>query len=193
VYSLAIVARSIPALGRTAREKWYHHYKITDVESQEWVIEGLEFIAVELPKFRPETWSQTDKRMAVLWLRFLKEVSGSDGVADELLQEKEIKQAISICEVGAYTREELAYYDKYLDAAMWEASRGTLECDLAAAREALAEKEDVIAEQSSVIAEQGSALAEKENALAEKEGVIAEQSAEMKKLLERIAQLERKP
>jgi uncharacterized coiled-coil protein SlyX len=152
--------------------------------------------------------------MAVLWLRFLKEVSGSDGVSDELLEDKEIKQAISICEVGAYTREELAYYDKYLDAARWEASRGTLECNLAAAREALAEKEgviaeqgsviaeqgsalaekeSVIAEQSSVIAEQGSALAEKESALAEKEGVIAEQSAEVKKLLKRIAQLERKP
>ncbi|MDR0688103.1 MAG: hypothetical protein LBF55_05375, partial [Prevotellaceae bacterium] len=65
-----------------------------------------------------------------------------------------------------------AYYDKYLDAARWEASRGTLECDLAAAREALAEKEGVIAEQSSA---------------------LAEQSAEMKKLLKRIAQLERKP
>ncbi|MDR0687547.1 MAG: hypothetical protein LBF55_02540, partial [Prevotellaceae bacterium] len=143
------------------------------------------------------------------------------GVSDELLEDKEIKQALSICEVGAYTREELAYYDKYLDAAMWEASRGTLECNLAAAREALAEKEGVIAEQNSalaekenalaeqegviaekesVIAEKDSGIAEKESALAEKESVIAEQgsiiaeqSAEMKNLLERIAQLERKP
>jgi uncharacterized coiled-coil protein SlyX len=51
---------------------------------------------------------------------------------------------------------------------------------------ALAEKEGVIAEQGSVIAEQSSVIAEQGKA-------FAEQGAEVKKLLERIAQLERKP
>jgi predicted transposase/invertase (TIGR01784 family) len=163
VYSLAIVNSELPKLPSEEKTKWYHHYKIAEMGNPERVIEGLEFVIVELPKFKPATWSQTDKRMAVLWLRFLKELEASETVAEELLQEEEIKEAISICEVGAFTKEELAYYDECLVIAMWDATYGELE---------------------ETIAEQSNALAEKENALAEKD-------AEMAKLREIIAQLKR--
>ncbi|MDR2776029.1 MAG: hypothetical protein LBC19_15105, partial [Tannerella sp.] len=67
-----------------------------------------------LPKFRVETW--TDRRMAVLWLRFLREVEErKTDVAEELKADVDIRQAIELCEVGAYTDAELAAYDAYWD------------------------------------------------------------------------------
>ena len=37
------------------------------------MIEGLEFVLVELEKFQPATW--TERKLVALWLRFLKEVN----------------------------------------------------------------------------------------------------------------------
>ncbi|MDR1416902.1 MAG: Rpn family recombination-promoting nuclease/putative transposase, partial [Prevotellaceae bacterium] len=178
VYSLAIVNSELRKLGDDAQEKWYHHYKIADIDNPERVIEGLEFVIVELPKFKPETWSQTDKRMAVLWLRFLQEIGVSEAAPDELMKTKEIEQAVSICEVGAFTKEELAYYDEYWVKAVWEAS-----CD---------HLEEQVVEKDKIIAEKDQALAEKDLALAAERKALAEKNVEMAKLLERIAQLEKK-
>jgi predicted transposase/invertase (TIGR01784 family) len=95
-------------------EEFYHHYQIINCENSEEVIEGLEFVFVELPKFRPEKWA--DRRMAVLWLRFLREMEDQcTGVAGDLLADKQIRQAVDICEEGAFTTAELAAYDKYWD------------------------------------------------------------------------------
>ncbi|MDR2087212.1 MAG: Rpn family recombination-promoting nuclease/putative transposase, partial [Dysgonamonadaceae bacterium] len=78
------------------------------------VIEGLEFVLVELPKFKPEEW--TDRRMAVLWLRFLKEVEERrNDVSEDLKANADISRALEMCEVGAFTEAELAAYDKYWD------------------------------------------------------------------------------
>jgi predicted transposase/invertase (TIGR01784 family) len=159
VYTLAIVNAELPRQPAEEQDRWLHHYKISDVRCPDRVIEGLEFVVVELPKFKRETWSQTDKRMAVLWLRFLKEIRYCETVPDELLQEEAIKQAISICEVGAFTREELDYYDKYLDYAMWEASWEELE-------NTVARQDKIISEKDATLAEQAAALAEKDAALA---------------------------
>jgi hypothetical protein len=41
-------------------------------ENIEEVIDGLEFVLVELEKFKPSKW--VDRKMAVLWLRFLSEM-----------------------------------------------------------------------------------------------------------------------
>jgi hypothetical protein len=55
------------------------------------------------------------KRMAVLWLRFLKE-TGFDGNLDrELIEDDTIRMAAEIYEIGAFTRAELKVYDAYWD------------------------------------------------------------------------------
>jgi predicted transposase/invertase (TIGR01784 family) len=54
--------------------EYYHHYTTINRKNTEEVIKGLEYVLVELPKFKPV--SITDKKMTVLWLRFLKEIKG---------------------------------------------------------------------------------------------------------------------
>jgi hypothetical protein len=109
-----------------------------------------------------------------------------------LLQEKDIEQAISICEEGAYTRDELAYYDEYRINIMWESTLGDVEGQLAAEREALAEKNKILAEKDKLLAEKDKALAEKDKTIAERDEALAGKDVKIAKLLERISQMEQK-
>jgi predicted transposase/invertase (TIGR01784 family) len=78
------------------------------------VIKGLEFVLVELPKFRAEQWA--DRREAALWLRFLNEVEEHKStVPEELKEDACIRQALDMCEEGAFSETELAAYEKYWD------------------------------------------------------------------------------
>jgi flagellar biosynthesis/type III secretory pathway protein FliH len=55
--------------------------------------------------------------MAVLWLRFLKEVHEQNAqVSEELMENKDIRKAMDVCEKGGFTPKELALYEKYQDA-----------------------------------------------------------------------------
>ena len=96
-------------------EDFYHYYRLVHEEHTEKVIDGLHLVFVELPKFKSHTISE--KKMQVLWLRFLTEI-GEDTkeVPEELIENAEVKQAIEIVEESAYTDEELAQYDKFWDA-----------------------------------------------------------------------------
>ncbi|MDR1370263.1 MAG: Rpn family recombination-promoting nuclease/putative transposase [Dysgonamonadaceae bacterium] len=110
VYALAILNKSFDH--KTA--EFYHRYQIANRENTDEVIEGLELIMVELPKFRTEKWS--DRRMAVLWLRFLKEMDhGLEYVPEDFLADETIREAADICEKGGFTEAELAIYDKNWD------------------------------------------------------------------------------
>jgi predicted transposase YdaD len=54
--------------------------------------------------------------MAVLWLRFLREIEDQMQEAPaDLLESEEIKEALSLCEQGAFSTEELEVYDQYWD------------------------------------------------------------------------------
>ena len=108
VYSLAILNENFDH----KTEQFYHHYSIVNRENTDEVMEGLEFVLVELNKFKPETWSE--RRMAVLWLRFLKEV-GEDmfTLPAELKEDELINKAAELCEEGAFTQEELDIYEAY--------------------------------------------------------------------------------
>jgi predicted transposase/invertase (TIGR01784 family) len=109
VYALAILNETF-----NNKTEFYHHYCIVDKQDADEIIAGLDFVMVELPKFKPEKWA--DRRMAVLWLRFLKEVTESLRVVpDELKENAEIRQALDMCEEGAFSDPELAAYDKYWD------------------------------------------------------------------------------
>ncbi|MDR0995026.1 MAG: Rpn family recombination-promoting nuclease/putative transposase [Tannerella sp.] len=94
-------------------EAFYHDYKIVNIANTEKQIKGLEFVFVELPKFKPKNISE--KRMAVLWLRFLTEISNSETVAPELLAEPLICEAVKKLEIGSYSIRELEIYDRVWD------------------------------------------------------------------------------
>ncbi len=114
VYSLSIVNDN--AFSGTEH---YHLFQMAEQGNPERVIEGIEMVFVELPKFVPQ--SPTIGRMHRLWLRFLTEINEkTQDAPQELLDDPEISKAISIVERGAYSDEQLATYDKYRDMAATE-------------------------------------------------------------------------
>ena len=91
-----------------------HNYHVVYDKDTHKVIEDLHFTFIELPKFTPH--SITDKRMMVLWLRFLTEINEeTKEVPADLLDEPEIGQAIKELEVFDFTEVELRVYDKFWD------------------------------------------------------------------------------
>ena len=114
VYSLSIVNDNA-----FSGNEHYHLFQMAEQGNPERVIEGIEMVFVELPKFKPQ--SPTIGRMHRLWLRFLTEINEkTQDAPQELLDDPEISKAISIVERGAYSDEQLATYDKYRDMAATE-------------------------------------------------------------------------
>lgn len=110
VYSLSLVNQVFePGL-----EGYYHCYRMVHIEHTERVIEGLQLIFVELPKFTLQTYSE--KKMHILWLRFLTEINEKTlKVPEELLANPEIKKAVTVLEESAFTPEQLWRYEKFWD------------------------------------------------------------------------------
>ena len=95
-------------------EGYYHHYQLVHREKSDEVIDGLQLVFIELPKFQPQTFSE--KKMQVLWLRFLTEINEKTQEAPaELLENPEVNEALKILEVAAYTPAEMRAYDKFWD------------------------------------------------------------------------------
>lgn len=95
-------------------EEYYHYYRMVHVEHSDHVIDGLQLIFVELPKFTPHTYSE--KKMHVLWLRYLTEINEKTReVPEELLEAPEIKKAVTILEESAFTPAQLLGYEKFWD------------------------------------------------------------------------------
>jgi predicted transposase/invertase (TIGR01784 family) len=110
VYALSFVNKTFEK-SPEMRNEYYHHYKIVNIKNTEKRIEGWEFVFVELPKFKPQ--NRAEKRLHDLWLRFLTEVDESMGeVPEELLDNELTREALHYMEVAAYTKEQLAAYDK---------------------------------------------------------------------------------
>lgn len=96
----------------SAPDEFYHDYAIVNVEHSDRIIEGLRFVYVELPKFKPKTIAE--KKMAVLWLRFLTEINLSTETAPAELLENELTcKALSIVERSAMSEAQLNTYEKY--------------------------------------------------------------------------------
>lgn len=109
VYSLNLVNDTY-----TKGDKWYHDYRIVSVEETDEVIDGLRFVFIELPKFRPDSFGH--KRMQVLWLRYLTEINAKTRkVPDELMAVPEIHRAVDALEESAFTDQQLLVYDKFWD------------------------------------------------------------------------------
>lgn len=93
---------------------YYHYYKMVHVEHSDKVINGLQLVFVELPKFRPHTLAE--KKMQVLWLRYLTEINGTTReIPEELLKNPEIKKAVTVLEESAFTEAQLLGYEKFWD------------------------------------------------------------------------------
>lgn len=109
VYSLNLVNGTF-----SQSTTYYHDYRIVEVAETREVIEGLRFIFVELPKFRARNYGE--KRMQVLWLRYLTEINEKTReVAPELLADPAIQKALSQVEESAFTEAQLRGYDRYWD------------------------------------------------------------------------------
>ena len=91
--------------------EFIHNYNMVHEEHSDKVIEGLHLTFVELPKFTPHTL--LEKKMAVLWLKFLTEINEDTTKApQDLLDNPEIKKALEEVEESAYTDAELDLYDR---------------------------------------------------------------------------------
>ena len=95
-------------------DEFIHNYRIVHDKDSNKVIKGLHFTFIELPKFTPH--SVSDKRMMVLWLRFLTEINANTKeVPDDLLNDPEIGDAVKDLKVSGFTDAELRAYDKFWD------------------------------------------------------------------------------
>ena len=111
VYTLSLVNDiAFPELP----DDFYHCYMMTHSKYREYTIDDIEMIFIELPKFKPDT--MLDKKMAVLWLRFLTEINEHTKEVDkELLSDDNVAKAVSLVEESAYSDAELWAIDRYWD------------------------------------------------------------------------------
>ena len=94
--------------------EYYHYYRMVHEKHTDKVIDGLHLVFVELPKFTPHTMNE--KKMQVLWLRYLTEIDGyMETVPQELLDNPEINKAMEVVEESAFSPEQLLGYDKFWD------------------------------------------------------------------------------
>lgn len=109
VYGLAL----INSIFDEETPEWYHHYGLVKLNNpQKEIIKGLTLVFVELPKFKVN--NSADKKLKVLWLRFMQEINDRTRQVDpELLSVPEIKEALSLAEEASYSLAELEGYESY--------------------------------------------------------------------------------
>lgn len=115
VYALSL----INDVFQPKKQEYYHHYQIVNIEDTGQQIEGLEFVFIELPKFKTKNISE--KKLQVLWLRFMTEID--ENISDapkDLLESNEIMEALESLKISAFTKAELESYDKYWDSVRTE-------------------------------------------------------------------------
>ena len=96
-------------------EEYYHHYKMVNIKDTDKVIEGLQLVFVELPKFKPD--SHAEKRMYNLWLRYLTEIdSETRRVSPDLTSNAEVEEAIEQLHISTFSDAQLYFYDRFWDA-----------------------------------------------------------------------------
>jgi len=94
-------------------DDYYHHYKMVNIKDTNEQIEGLEFIFIELPKFKPS--NRGEKKLHELWLGFLNIQDATREVPKDLFEEADTREALGYLEEGTYSEAEMLLYDKYWD------------------------------------------------------------------------------
>lgn len=111
----------LPQIFEPDTDNCYHHYAMVHNLDTKKRIDGLHLVFVELPKFKPQSFAE--KKMAVLWLKFLTEIDEKTRTApQELLNNPEVSKALEIVEESAYSDAEMAAYEGYWDAVRREAT-----------------------------------------------------------------------
>ncbi len=95
-------------------DEFIHNYDVIHELHSNEVIKGLHFTFVELPKFKPRTIRE--RKMAVLWLKFLTEIDeNTEDAPKELLENPDTNKALREVQSMAYTKDELAAYEDFWD------------------------------------------------------------------------------
>ena len=119
VYSLNLVNHTFePNL-----DGYYHYYHLVHDIHTDKVLDGLHLVFVELPKFKAK--NLTEKKMQVLWLRFLTEIDrdGADDVSQDLLDNPQTGEALEIVRESGLNDVERAAYEGFWDRVSIEATK----------------------------------------------------------------------
>ena len=93
---------------------YYHHYAVVHLQDTNEKLHGLEFVFIELEKFKAK--NIRDKKLQVLWLRFLTEINEkTEQISTELLENPEIMEAINFVHEASLSKEEKLLYEKNWD------------------------------------------------------------------------------
>ena len=110
VYALNFVNKNF----QPDKDEYYHYYRLVHSQDSGDILEGLHLVFIELPKFKAKNLAE--KKMQVLWLRFLTEIDEKAKKAPaDLLDNRETCQALEIVEESAYSEAEMLAYDRYWD------------------------------------------------------------------------------
>ena len=138
--------------------EYYHYYHLVHDKAPKKALDGLHLIFVELPKFR--AWNFAEKKMQVLWLRFLTEINEkTQSAPQELLDNPHVNEALEIVEESALSPAEIHEYDMFWDRVRREATaEGNMRRTTAALQAAKAELEVVQNERDAATAERDAAV-----------------------------------
>jgi len=170
-------------------EGYYHHYQLVHHANSKEVIPGLQLIFIELPKFKPQNLGE--KKMQVLWLRFLTEINAKTLEAPvELLENPEVCEALKIVEVAAYTPAEMRAYDKFWDnvsvAKTLENARRRSEEKLKVAEAKLEETEAKLGETEAKIRDTEAKIRDTETKLENTETKLENTAAKLENTVKRL-------
>jgi predicted transposase/invertase (TIGR01784 family) len=93
---------------------YYHHYAVVHLKDSNERLHGLEFVFIELEKFKARNIAE--KKMQVLWLRFMTEINeNTEQIAPELFEQPEIQKAITFVMEASLSKLEKQLYEKNWD------------------------------------------------------------------------------
>ena len=149
-------------------EEYYHYYRLVHYLHSDKVLEGLHIVLVELPKFRAK--NLTERKMQVLWLRFLTEIGEATKKApQDLVDDPHVNEALEIVEESALSDAERAAYDGFWDRVSREATKA-------------AEMREKEAEMKAALAKLDAATVERDAEKARADAATVERDAAVEKL-----------
>lgn len=95
-------------------QRYLSHHYLMDYDDHERDLSLLEFHFIELPKFT-KTVEQLNG-LVDKWIYFLKNAAALDDIPAQLESEKSLKEAFRVLTQSNWTRQELALYEKQVDA-----------------------------------------------------------------------------
>ena len=163
-------------------EDYYHYYRMVHYLHSDKVLEGLHLVFVELPKFKAR--NLVEKKMSVLWLRFLTEIGEDTKKApQDLVDDPHVNQALEIVEESAYSEAEMYAYDRFWDYASRKAT------EEAGMKAAIAERDAAVAERDAANAQRDAANAQRDVANAQRDVANAQRDAAVEKLRQSARQM----